>query len=323
MKDLLHIPSDELAQLGIVEWGYTCKTKPLSFERFSSWLEKNKGVLPFLESEKNIHYRSNLNAYWPHAKSAIVFLFSYTPTKKAMNLEKFHRVAAYTLGFEGRDYHELMKANLHAIAHKLQTQYNFEFRHSHDTEAVLERDLAHRAGLGWFGKNAMMIHRTHGSYFMIGSLLFDRTWELEDGKPTPDHCGTCRSCVDACPTDAIDPETRTIKVKDCLSTWTIEERDENILAPKGSEKGREEIFGCDICQDVCPWNNKPLENTTPYMAEKSRQWMKFFQQDLTTIATEISQLTNRGFLRFVEGTPYGRPGRKAFLRTLSFWIKRN
>ena len=322
MKDLLNISADTLRSLGIVDWGYTTETLPRSFTAFEAWAQDAKEHLPFLVKDKASVYRSDLKAWYPEAQSALVFLFSYAPTKKAMHKENFHRVAAYALGFDGEDYHPVIKKRLNEIAEILQREHSFGWKFTHDTEPVLERDLAFRAGLGWFGKNSMMINRQHGSYFIIGSLILNKKLPLNNPLADSDHCGQCKLCVDACPTDAIDPVTRTIKVKDCISTWTIEDRKDESGAPHGTENARGEIFGCDIIEDVCPWNGTPLDKIAPLMSAKARKWMDFFSRDFGEIAVQFSWITNRGFLRFMEGTVFARPGRPAFLRTLAFWMKR-
>lgn len=322
MKDFLHISAAELTELGIVDWGYTSETVPRTFDKFKNWLPENGAKLPFMALEKNVNYRSDLKAWWPHARSAVVFLFSYAPAKKALLEEKQFRVAGYALGFDGEDYHTVMKERLHLIGRKLQEKYPLQFRHSHDTEAILERDLAYRSGLGWFGKNALLINRQHGSYFMLGSLIFDQELALETGSLSADHCGQCRACIDACPTDAINVETRTVVASKCISTWTIEDRSAETPAPLGMEKGRGEVFGCDICQDVCPWNQKPIAHIKPQLGARAREWLKWFDRPYDVIANDVLPLTNRAFLRLTAGTALGRPGRPSFIRTLSFWMKK-
>lgn len=323
MKDLLHIPAEKLRELGVVDWGHTSETAPRSFAAFEQWALEAREHLPFLVKEKSSYFRSDLKAWYPEAQSSLVFLFSYAPTKKAMLQEGFHRLAGYSLGFDGADYHPIVKARLHEIARMLKEQYVFEHKHTHDTEPVLERDLAYRAGLGWFGKNSMLISRQHGSYFIIGSLILDRVLPIDEAALDTDHCGQCRLCVDACPTAAIDPGTRTIKVQQCISTWTIEDRNASAAVPSGMEQGRGELFGCDICQDVCPWNGKPLEKVAPGFTAGSLKWLNFFRRDLGEIAHELSGLTNRGFLRLMEGSPFGRPNRPTLLRAVTFWMKQS
>jgi epoxyqueuosine reductase len=321
MKDLLHLSQSELAELGIVEWGYTTETVPRTFEQFKRWLPGNAEKLPFLSLDKNIAYRSDLKVWWPEAKSALVFLFSYAPAKKALLEAKEYRVAGYTLGFDGEDYHGVMKERLHHIGRKLQEKYALEFKHSHDTEPILERDLAYRAGVGWFGKNALIINRQLGSYFVLGSLILDTELPLASGEVSPDHCGQCRACVDACPTEAIDPVTRSVKASQCISTWTIEDRSADTPAPLGLEKARGEVFGCDICQDVCPWNQKSLPQVTAELGPGAKKWLQWFSRPYEAMASEILSFTNRGYLRETEGSVFGRPGRPSLLRTLSFWLK--
>ena len=322
MKDLLHIKASELEALGIVEWGYTSEMKPRSFDKFETWLKTNGAELVFLLPEKNRRYRSDLREWWPEARSALVFLFSYAPAKKALLDERQYKVAGYALGFDGADYHPVMKQRLHVIGRRLQEGSQLQFKHSHDTEPILERDLAQRAGLGWFGKNSLMINRQLGSYFMLGSLILDRELALEVPAASLDHCGSCHACVDACPTQAIDPDTRTITAGQCISTWTIEDRRSDTAAPRGLEAARGELFGCDICQDVCPWNHKGLAAVVPALGARAREWLAWFKRPSSEIAGEVMPLTNRGFLRLMEGTPFGRPGRPSLLRTLSFWIKK-
>src|SRR5690606_23512538 len=106
-------------------------------------------------------------------------------------------------------------------------------------------------------KNSMLINRKEGSYFIIGSILLNQKLQLEETTPDVDHCGKCTACAEACPTNAIDVETRTINAPLCISTFTIEIF-KDAEAPEGFDKSRGEIFGCDICQDICPWNRKPL-----------------------------------------------------------------
>lgn len=322
MRDLLHISARELSTLGIVDWGYTTELKPRSFDRFEAWLPSAEASLPFLNSGKAKAYRSDLTVWWPEARSALVFLFSYAEAKRALLDENQHRVAAYSLAFDGLDYHPVLKEHLGTVAKRLQQHLTFDWKHSHDTEPILERDLAQRAGLGWFGKNSMLIHRQHGSYFMIGALILNRELSLEAPQVDTDHCGQCRLCVEACPTDAIDPLARTIKVRQCISAWTIEDRDGDSVAPQGLEKSRGEVFGCDICQDVCPWNQRPLERVVGKLGPGARRWLEFFSRDPGEIAGQVAWITNRAYLRLTEGTVFGRPGRKALLRTLAFWMKR-
>src|SRR5690606_21900042 len=183
----------------------------------------------------------------PEFQSALVFLFSYQEAKKWLMENKEYTVAGYSLGFGGEDYHRALKSRLQRIAESL-NRPEIKIFFSLDAQPIMERDLAYRAGLGWFGKNSMLISRKEGSYFIIGSILFSEKLEVEPNQIELDHCGKCNACAESCPTEAIDPQTRTLISEKCISTFTIETFKE-APAPDGFEKSRGEIFGCDICQD--------------------------------------------------------------------------
>jgi epoxyqueuosine reductase len=323
MKDLLHLNSDYLSELGIVDWGYTENSLPTSFHHYENWLQNNyHAPLSYLSDERK-DKRSDLKNVYPDFQSALVFLFSYRPAKKWMMENNRHEVAAYTLGFEGEDYHYALKTKLKLISEKLSEKYpEMQKFISLDTQPILERDLAHRAGLGWFGKNSMLINKREGSYFIIGSLLLSRPLPLVANLLDVDHCGQCVACIESCPTHAIDPVTRTLIADRCISTFTIEVFKE-VAPPQGMEKSRGEIFGCDICQDVCPWNNKPLLKTIASL--KLKEQFSFLKVWLFDISKEklleiISKETNRSFKRRLSGTPFDRPGKIGWLKNLKAYF---
>jgi epoxyqueuosine reductase len=228
-----------------------------------------------------------------------------------------HEVAAYTLGFGGEDYHQALKRSLDSIFHELNNQIlELERFIALDAQPILERDLAYRAGLGWFGKNSMLIHQKEGSYFIIGSLLLNQKLNLDQPTLDVDHCGQCNACVEACPTQVIDPVTRTIDAANCISTFTIEIFKE-AEAPKGFEKSRGEIFGCDICQDVCPWNRKPLgrvESKVAYRPEFA--FLEGLIYDRNRLTSTLESESNRGVRRKFAGTAFERPGKEGWLKNL-------
>jgi epoxyqueuosine reductase len=254
-----------------------------------------------------------------------VFLFSYQEAKKYLLDNDEYRVAAYALGFQGEDYHFALQRRLDEIFSQLKRiTPSLEYKLSLDIQPVLERDLAYRAGLGWFGKNSMLINQKEGSYFLIGSLLLNQKLPLELPVLDIDHCGQCNACVEACPTQAIDPKTRTLIAKNCISTFTIETFKES-SPPEGFEKSRGEVFGCDICQDVCPWNKKPmlrivgqLELATAFAFIKK----VFLDSSLDQLKDFLQRQTNRGFQRLTRGTALDRPGRKGWLKNLVSLIDR-
>jgi epoxyqueuosine reductase len=161
----------------------------------------------------------------------------------------------------------------------------------------------------------MLINRNHGSYFIIGSLLLNQKLNLEAKGLDVDHCGTCTACADACPTNAIDLDSRTLRAQDCISTFTIEIMKE-AAPPKGYEQSRGEVFGCDICQDVCPWNRKPLDKESAIFSlhEQFEFLKEYLQLPNNELKDKISAMTGRGFQKVMRGTALGRPGKRGWLK---------
>lgn len=311
------ISPDLLKELNIIDWGYTEEPVPRSNPQYREWTNNGlHGPLSYLNDHRK-ELRSDLRKLWPEFQSALVFLFDYRSAKKWMMENNNHRIAAYALGFEGADYHEELRERLRKIQEAL-TEKNpdLKFFLTLDIQPVLERDLAYRAGLGWFGKNSMLINQKEGSYFIIGSLLLNQKLPLTVKENDIDHCGTCTACADACPTNAIDVETRTLRAQDCISTFTIEIMKE-AEPPTGFEKSRGEIFGCDICQDVCPWNRKPLDRTSSSLdIAKYPLLQTFLTSDLLELQTAIDKSTGRGLQKSLAGTALARPGKKGWAKNL-------
>ncbi len=324
-----------LSTLGIVDFGYLEGDEALSFDRYEKWVDRKRYVpLNYLADHRK-DLRRSLKNYFPQFQSALVFLFSYAQEKR--DLDKFYqsdesnglKIASYVFGFEGRDYHQVVREKLLIVKKELIRKYpDTQIDFCLDIQPVLERDMAFRAGLGWFGKNSMLLSRAHGSFTMIGSLLLSRKLPIEKKVLETDHCGQCQLCIEACPTKAIDSETRTILSRDCLSTFTIELFKGDELAPVGMEKGTGEIFGCDICQDVCPWNERPfrhrqfMEETSEITLLKeahspSQKLFQFFlKRPIEMIIDELERWSNKKFKREFKDTPLERTGRKALLRNL-------
>ncbi len=326
MKSLLNLPVESLKSLGILDWGYTEESQPTSFKNFEDWISQDlQGPLTYLSDHRK-ELRSDIKKIYPEFQSSLVFLFSYQEAKKWLLENNRHEVAAYTLGYEGRDYHQVLKERLEAIFQSLKKSHEgLERFIALDAQPVLERDLALRAGLGWFGRNSMLINKKEGSYFIIGSLLLNQRLSLESVSTDVDHCGQCTLCVEACPTDAINPETRSITASQCISTYTIEIF-KDAEAPAGFEKSRGEFFGCDICQDVCPWNRKPLARVLgvmklPESLSFLREW--FFEMPVAGLMKVLELETNRGLKRKLSGTPFDRPGKEGWLKNLRARLRRS
>jgi len=186
------------------------------------------------------------------AKSVVSLLFNYYPKEKYDNAE--YKISKYAYG---ADYHHIIKHKLKTFMEHISAEIGeVGGRVFVDSAPVLDRAWAAKSGLGWIGKNSMLITKQQGSFYFIAELIIDL--ELVADSPTTDHCGTCTACIDACPTDAIVAD-KVIDSTKCISYLTIELK-ENIPASfKGQMEGW--VFGCDICQDICPWNKFSNTNT--------------------------------------------------------------
>lgn len=182
----------------------------------------------------------------PGAKSVISLVYNYYPEKDFAKNDDY-KIAKYAYG---EDYHFVIKEKLQSFMGLIQDEIGeVNGRAFVDSAPVMERALAQRSGLGWIGKNSLLLNREMGSFFFLAELIIDLPLEL-DG-PIKDYCGTCTACMDACPTDAI-PQPYVVDGSKCISYFTIELKEEIPSDVKG--KFENWVFGCDICQDVCPWN---------------------------------------------------------------------
>ncbi len=214
-------------------------------KRLESWLNAdNHGKMSYLAN--HFDKRVDPTKLVPGAKSVISLMYNYKP--KETQRGDTYKIAKYAYG---QDYHHVIKDKLKDMIRDIRTNIgDINGRCFTDSAPVLERDWAKRSGLGWVGKHTLLLNKDKGSYFFLAELIVDL--ELEHDHPVRDHCGTCTRCIDACPTDAISPEGYVMDGSKCISYLTIELRD----AIPEEFKGQMEdwIFGCDICQDVCPWN---------------------------------------------------------------------
>ena len=310
----LEILTPELLELnGIVDWGYNESPDPSTYTEFLEWSQSSHSQpLSYLQDHRAIKRKSLLNVY-PDFQSSISFLFSYSPKK----FDQDFKMGNYIFACDGVDYHYELRERLESIGKKLCSEYKTIL----DVEPVLERDLALKSGLGWFGKNSMLINRKHGSYFLIGSILFPHKAQQQiKSNIETDHCGNCTACIDQCPTEAIDPHSRTLIANKCISTFTIEIFKEH-SAPDGYSEASE-VFGCDICQDVCPWNRKILQDQTEFNGEKSLLIKNFFfDRKLEVVIEELENMSNREFRRLFAQTSLERTGRVGILKNLKPFLK--
>ncbi len=210
-----------------------------------AWLQKNyHGEKSYMEN----HFDKRLNPTLlvEGSKSVISLSYNYYPDEKLSAIDNF-KISKYAYG---EDYHEIIKGILQELVAELKEEIgDFHCRVFTDSAPILERSWARKSGIGWVGKNANLITKQSGSFYFLAEIICDL--ELSEDSPTTDHCGTCTKCIEACPTDAIVSD-KIIDGSKCISYATIELK--NDIPENFNEKLEDWMFGCDICQDVCPWN---------------------------------------------------------------------
>lgn len=273
--------------------------------RLEIWLAQNMhGQMHYMQNHFDL--RTNPQKLVPGAKSVITLLFNYFP-QQGQNTDA-PKVSKYAYG---NDYHLVIREKLNSFLSTIKQKLgNFEGRGFVDSAPILERTWAQKSGLGWIGKNGNLINKQQGSFFFIASLIVDI--ELEQDTPfATNHCGTCTRCIDACPTEAILPE-RVINGSKCISYFTIELKD--ALIP-GNMKGKFDnwMFGCDICQDVCPWNR--------FSNAHSHAQMQPLQEILHFNTKDWNELTEESFKTIFKNSPLKRTKFEGIKRNLRFLEK--
>ncbi len=216
-------------------------------KRLREWLKQGRhGKMGYMEN--HFTKRTDPRELVEGAKSLVLFTYNYYPEKEQVH--GTYKISRYAYG---KDYHQVLKKKLYKIYNYLNEEYGVTGRVFTDSAPVLEKAWAVKAGLGWRGKNTLLIHPKRGSYFFIASLIIDIELPSDENNEMHDYCGRCTRCIDACPTDAIDIEGYKLNASQCISYATIEYKGEEL--PEEFEGKMEDwIFGCDICQEVCPWN---------------------------------------------------------------------
>lgn len=268
--------------------------------RLEEWLKRGyQGKMGYLEN----HFDKRLDptVLVPGAKSVISLIYNYFPQQELQQNGPF-KIARYAYG---QDYHFVIKDKLKTFLEQIRTEIGeVEGRVFVDSAPVHERAWAAKSGLGWTGKNSLLINRNMGSFFFIAELIIDLP--LEADGPAKDYCGTCTACQDACPTDAI-PAPYVVDGSRCISYLTIELKDEI----PGEFKGKTEnwAFGCDICQEVCPWNRFAKPHNEP--AFKPQGWENFSEQEWIEMTAEV-------FRRVFKKSPVKRTKFEGLKRNIRF-----
>ncbi|TGP24462.1 MULTISPECIES: tRNA epoxyqueuosine(34) reductase QueG [unclassified Mesorhizobium] len=247
--------------------------------------------------------RAQPSTLWPEVRSIIVLAMNYGPDREPRDvLEKRDR-GAISVYAQNRDYHDVMKGRLKEIAGKIVARAGGDVKVFVDTAPVMEKPLAEAAGLGWQGKHTNLVSRVHGSWLFLGTIF--TTAELEPDKAEIDHCGSCRACLDVCPTDAF-PAPYRLDARRCISYLTIENK--GPIPVEFREKIGNRIYGCDDCLAVCPWNK---------FASVAAEAKLAARDDLREPPlSKLLLLDGAAFRAFFSGSPIKRIGRDRFVRNV-------
>ena len=270
--------------------------------RLEKWLNKGMhGTMQYMENHFDL--RIDPSKLVPGAKSVITLLLNYFPDQ--MQSTNAPKISKYAFG---NDYHEVIRTKLKLFLQEINEQIGeVHGRGFVDSAPVLERAWAQKAGIGWIGKNGNLITKQNGSFFFIATLIVDLELIYEDAF-AKDYCGTCTKCIDECPTDAILPD-KVIDGSKCISYFTIELKDALIpTAMKG--KFDNWMFGCDVCQDICPWNR----------FSKSTNEINFtpIPEILNLSKNEWEELTEDSFKSIFKNSPLKRAKFEGIKRNLNF-----
>jgi epoxyqueuosine reductase len=292
---------EHAGRLGFAPVGITRLGPASTYGAFAEWLEQGfSGEMTYLP--RGADKRRDTRLPFDGARSAIVVALDYGGKQPAGPIARYAR---------GDDYHDVMTARLEQLHRWLATQCGRPVRGKAyvDTGPILERDLAQRAGLGWIGKNTMLINPKRGSFFFLGALLLEL--DLEPDAPFDgDRCGTCTRCLDACPTEAF-AAPRVLDARLCISYLTIEHRSD--IDPDLQPLMGDLLYGCDICQDVCPWNHKfASELGDPALAPRP--------ENVDPDPREFLSLTEEEFRNRFRGSPIKRAKRSGLARNAAIVV---
>ncbi len=247
--------------------------------------------------------RADPNVLWPEAKSVIVVALNYGPSQDPLELLTHKERGNVSVYARNKDYHDILKKRVKAIARWLHQEYDAGVKVFVDTAPVMEKPLAARAGVGWQGKHTNLVSREAGSWFFLGEVF--TTLDLAPDQAETDHCGSCRRCLDACPTDAF-PAPYRIDARRCISYLTIEHKGH--IAREFRKPMGNRIYGCDDCLAVCPWNK---------FAEATGEEAFLPRAELTAPRLrDLALLDDTSFRQVFSGSPVKRIGRDRFVRNV-------
>lgn len=275
-------------------------------ERLRTFVELGRhGEMGWMET--TLSRRAAPVAMWPEARSALVVAMNYGPDHDPLQTLTEGETGNISVYARGRDYHDIIKSRLKQLAGEVASLTGAEVKVFVDTAPLMEKPLAQKAGLGWQGKHTNLVSRELGSWFFLGTVLTSA--ELTPDAPEPDHCGSCRACLDICPTDAF-PAPYQLDARRCISYLTIEHSGPIPREFRAAMGNR--IYGCDDCLAICPWNK---------FAARASESALFARAELKGPGLdELAALDDAAFREVFSGSPVKRSGRERFVRNVCIAI---
>jgi epoxyqueuosine reductase len=305
--DLKEFIKTEAKRLGFSHVGFTTPTPPTNTSIYLSWIQKNQHAeMNYLAREDRLAKIKDPLRIMPSCQTVIVFALPYPPAKLYPSEQNnIGQIASYAVG---ADYHLVIPPLLENIVFKLKEKmptFALEYKIYTDTGPVMEKSFAQQAGLGWIGKNGCLIIPGFGSYVLLAELLINLKLPI-DPPFTADHCGNCRACLDACPTKCI-LENRTLDAIHCISYQTIENKAD--IPERNRTYHANWVFGCDICQIVCPWNQR-------FAAQPNHQHFKPLDSFPVLPLDDLSLLSPQEFNKKFKNSPLKRAKRRGYYRNV-------
>lgn len=285
---------EDFALAGVVDLDLATEAMQSHVARYDRWIQEGRaGAMQYLERGRD--RRADPRIVFPEARSVLCVAIPYP--KRPGGAPTALEGPRYARYISGRDYHEEIAERLERVmqnaAQRSDLGSELKWKVCVDTSAVLERSWAALAGLGWIGKNTLLIHPKHGSYLFLGEVLINQATG-QGPRPLPDYCGHCTRCLDACPTKAFT-EPHWLDSRRCISYWTLEKRGTLDLSEKDKSAIGAWVAGCDICQEVCPFNRKPVrealgtEVAPVTSADNLMQWQELLSEQLPEYKQRISE----------------------------------
>ena len=301
MKKLENLKSFS-ESLGFDGFGVACPQLGKAGERFGKWLDAGyDGEMSYIR--RGEEKRKNPDLVLEGVKSILSFSTNYYTVEKDMSYVEHRDTADISVYALNKDYHDTITPRLRQMEEKIQQEFEgCRTRIYVDTGPILEKPLAQQAGLGWIGKHTNLLTQGRGSWYFLSEILLDV--DLPPSQPADDHCGTCRSCIDICPTDAIIAPY-VLDSKRCISYLTIELK--GVIPVEFRKAIGNRIYGCDDCQIVCPWNSYAVRTDEP----------DFQQKQDTLKLIELIQINQEMFSRRFKGSPIKRIKRRGLLRNVA------